>query len=214
MKHLCLSVIITFLCCQLTAQSGKTKYTSDFKFKDGIYLSLDDFKSNTPSIDKNAIVSRQSLQGQVAEEVVLTAILPPILNDIKANPGKDFLRYMDADGKSHQLKRTEVWGYCSNGAIYKLVSNQFHRVFKIGAIMYFAAATHAKKATGSGDLRQYMINFETGRLWKYNLENFEGLLKRDKELYTEFAAIKGKGKRRKQMFIYLNKYNERNPIYF
>ncbi len=61
---------------------------------------------------------------------------------------------------------------------------------------------------------QYMIDHRTGRVMRYNMKNFASLLKQDKELYDEFTSIHSKQKKKTQMFIYLNRFNEKKPIYF
>jgi hypothetical protein len=57
-----------------------------------------------------------------------------------------------------------------------------------------------------------MIDFETGKTYEYNLENLEALLMRDPELYEEFVSMRNKNQK-KMMFVYLRKFNERNPIF-
>ncbi|MCU0379050.1 MAG: hypothetical protein MUC78_12420 [Bacteroidales bacterium] len=62
------------------------------------------------------------------------------------------------------------------------------------------------------DLKMFMIDFETGNEYEYDLENLEALLMKDPELYEEFVSMKNKNQK-KMMFVYLRKFNEKHPIY-
>jgi hypothetical protein len=44
------------------------------------------------------------------------------------------------------------------------------------------------------------------------MENTEVVLLRDHELYDEYMRLP-KQKKKEQMFLYLRKFNERNPLY-
>jgi hypothetical protein len=60
---------------------------------------------------------------------------------------------------------------------------------------------------------QYLLDFETGEIRKCDLYNLSELLKRDQELYEEFMEITYTPKRKKQMYMFMNHYNERHPVY-
>jgi hypothetical protein len=62
--------------------------------------------------------------------------------------------------------------------------------------------------------QQYLLDFKTGRVYEYYRKNFEKLLKNaDLELYSEYSMLSNSQKK-KMMFIYLNKVNEKHPVYF
>ncbi|MFZ0471919.1 MAG: hypothetical protein WAL94_04830 [Bacteroidales bacterium] len=58
----------------------------------------------------------------------------------------------------------------------------------------------------------FMIDFETGKEYEYDLENLESLLMKDPELYEEFVSMHNKNQK-KMMFVYLRKYNEKHPVF-
>ena len=58
----------------------------------------------------------------------------------------------------------------------------------------------------------FMIDFETGKEYSYDLENLESLLMKDPELYEEFVSMRNKNQK-KMMFVYLRKYNEKHPVF-
>ena len=61
-------------------------------------------------------------------------------------------------------------------------------------------------------MRQYVLDFETGNIYQYNMKTVETILMRDPELYDEFIQLRRR-KKNKLMFFYLRKYNKRNPLY-
>ena len=63
------------------------------------------------------------------------------------------------------------------------------------------------------EVRQFILDFETGKVLDFEVKEIESILIRDAKLYDEFAALSAR-KQKQLKFVYLRKYNERNPIYF
>ncbi len=61
------------------------------------------------------------------------------------------------------------------------------------------------------NLEMFMIDFETGQSYEYTRDNLEKLLIKDPELYDEFMGMRKKNKK-KMMFVFLRRFNERNPV--
>jgi len=64
----------------------------------------------------------------------------------------------------------------------------------------------------SSELDQYLVDFETGVIWEYDLNSVKSLIKNDTELYNEFKKLRRRIKKR-MMFSYIRRYNERNPLF-
>jgi len=64
----------------------------------------------------------------------------------------------------------------------------------------------------SKEMRQYILDFDTGKIYQYNVQSFEVLLMRDIKLFDEFNQLKRR-KKKKMLFFYIRKFNERNPLY-
>jgi len=64
----------------------------------------------------------------------------------------------------------------------------------------------------SSEMRQYLYDFDGGKVYDYDADALEILLMKDPELHDEFAQL-SKKKRRQLKFLYLRKFNERNPLY-
>lgn len=114
---------------------------------------------------------------------------------------------------------SDVWGYSKKGFVYVLHDYGYYKLLKIGSIIYFMEVITPISSNGMPPLsnkthKPYLIDFKTGELLSYNLHNIQYFLRKDPELFNEFNIIKRKSNKKKQMFIYLNRFNKRNPIYF
>jgi hypothetical protein len=56
------------------------------------------------------------------------------------------------------------------------------------------------------------MDFKTGKVYDYDVQALEVLLMQDPELHNEFSQLRKK-KKRQQKFVYLRRFNERNPLY-
>jgi len=62
-------------------------------------------------------------------------------------------------------------------------------------------------------MKQFIMDFETGKVLDYNVQNMEIVLMRDPELYDEYMGLRSR-KKKQLKFLYIRKFNERNPVYF
>ena len=62
------------------------------------------------------------------------------------------------------------------------------------------------------ELRQYVFDFETGKIMEFSVENVKLLLMKDPALYEEYVQLPRK-KKKELMFVYVRKFNENNPLY-
>lgn len=62
-------------------------------------------------------------------------------------------------------------------------------------------------------MRQYLLDFKTGRVLDYEYESLEVIFMEDPELHDEFMTLSNK-KKKQLKFMYMRKYNQRNPLYF
>jgi hypothetical protein len=193
----------------LHAQKDSVAYNSDFRFKDGIYLSFESFRYNKP-IPKSAIVSTFN-----REEI----------DFMRKVVSRKTITYRDSSGMVQEITPGSLWGFCENNSVYIRYNGDFNKIVVMGSIAHFTAmyttylsggpTTPAGATTGAPveSVQQYILDMQTGKVMLYVLANMEELLQRDEALYKEFMALK-KGKRKKMMFFYLRKYNEKHPVYF
>lgn len=193
----------------LRAQTDSVIYNSDFRFKDGLYLDFESFRHNKPIL-KSDIVSNSDHNE---------------IDFIRKIAGTKSITYKDSSGIEREISPGKLWGICENNSVYIRYNGDFNKIVVMGNICHFTAmyTTYLSADPGTGgvtgtgapveSMQQYVLDMQTGRVLDFILPNMEELYKRDEVLYKEFMALK-KGKRKKLMFFYLRKYNEKHPVYF
>lgn len=185
------------------------KYERDFDLNEGIYITFANLQNNQP-IPKSAIETKYDPNSQ------------EFYYDVLAEPS---LKIRLNNDSVAEVKTSGIWGFSRNGNVYVNYSDDFYRVPVLGSISHFVATVEVYE-TGYYDpwsgmptnqtrdeLHQFILDFDTGKIYEYTLENFTNLLRKDYELHKEFMNLKKRHQRQK-MFIYLRRYNEAHPIYF
>jgi hypothetical protein len=191
----------------------KVKYSPDFRFKDGFYISFEQVKLNKP-IPLARIISEDS-QDDINYYSNLTE--------------KQEIAFADDFGVIQTIATSTIWGYSRNGFLYINYESAFYRIPVVGAISHFVAEQtvyHERSVDPyynsynpinttykTKEIKQFILDFETGQIFSFNRNNFEIILVRDNELYTEYMEMK-KSQRKKRYFLYLRRYNDRNSLYF
>jgi hypothetical protein len=62
------------------------------------------------------------------------------------------------------------------------------------------------------EIKQFIVDFETGKVLDFDMENTELLLMKDAQLHEEYVRLPRK-KKKELMFVYIRKFNEKNPLY-
>ncbi|MFH0755975.1 MAG: hypothetical protein V2B15_01660 [Bacteroidota bacterium] len=199
------------------------KYTSDFKFKDGIFANFEMVRANQP-IPAARIVTDVDIYDRAFYDKVT---------------GEKEISIYDDNGVKKVMKTSNIWGYGRNGILYINVGSAFHRISFVGSICHFVASvttynpnyydpynynpyysnsyysnryTVPQSNYGSTDLRQYLLDFETGEVMEYDTESVEVLLMKDPELADEFQALSNR-KKKQMKFVFIRRYNEKHPLY-
>jgi hypothetical protein len=214
-----------FVSFYLNAQTDSIKpklvpFSEDFRFKDGIFMDFEDVRRNNP-IPKERIITNLDENDYKFFETLLEDETVSVLDNM---------------GLKVEIKVNDIWGYSQNGMLFIKYNGQFNRVPVFGSICHFIADKtyidnrynpsyynygnyyynpyyYPNNQTVKTELRQYILDMETGSIMDYTHENLEIILARDKTLYEEFVKLKTK-KKRQLKFLYLRKYNENNPFYF
>ncbi len=223
MKKNILFISLTLVCsayihAQDIDSSKLIKYTPDFRFTDGVFLDFEQVKNNKP-VKKAQLLTTVDYNDNTFFEEVLN---------------KETLSFYDNFGQKFDFPSKSIWGYSQNGVLFKKVDNNYFRITIVGAICHFVAYITTYDYSPSyyspydrynyydyrygnrneqTNLKQYIIDFSTGKILEYTVPNLEALFVKDQELYDEYAELRKK-KKNKLKFVYLRKFNERNPIYF
>jgi hypothetical protein len=207
------------------------KYTTDFKFNDGIYLNFEQVKLNSP----------------IPKSKLLTSIDYNDREFFKKVFESDKIYFYDNMGIRQEIAKNTIWGYARNGVLYVQVQENFNRITFIGNICNFVAdiTTYDTRSYGSpygyydpyyspysygsyypydpyyspyrstvsrNELKQYIIDFESGKILEFDVDNTELLLMKDNVLYEEYVQL-SKKKKKDLMFVYIRKFNEKNPLF-
>lgn len=199
--------------------AGLVMYTPEFKFREGIFLNFDQVRNNDP-IHKSRILTPVDY----SDRDFYTKVLE----------NKNLLFY-DHLGMKQEIRSDQVWGFSRNGILFVAIDDKYHRITIIGRICHFVATITTYQTryydpyyynpydyyyryggyprnTESSEMRQYLMDFQTGKIYEYDVQSLEVLLMQDPELHDEYLQLRKK-KKRQQKFIYLRRFNDRNPLY-
>lgn len=202
------------------SKEGMIKYTPDFEFTDGIFLNFDQVRNNSPLPYARIITNYDHTD-------------PDYYNNLLAEKK---LFFFDSNGVRQEVAVNKIWGFSRNGILYIRISEGFSRVTIIGGICHFIANVTTYESryydpysyynpyyynpymsmprnTRNSEMKQFLIDFETGKVLDYEVKSLEVLLMKDPELHDEYATLK-KRKQKQLKFLYIRKFNERNPLYF
>lgn len=200
-----------------TAKRQMVKYTPDFKFRDGVYLNFDQVKNNNP-IPKYKIISTVDYNDPQFFEALST---------------ESVISYYDELGIRQDISMKNIWGYCKNGMLFVRMRQSFNKINIVGSICHFVATITmqnnnyydpfyynpyyyyrypgASPSYQTTELRQFILDFDSGKIFDYDIDNLEALFIRDPELHDEYMEL-SKKKRQQLKFLYIRKFNERNPL--
>ena len=102
---------------------GMTRYTPDFKFKDGLYLNFDQIKANNP-IPKAKLLTSADYNDREFFDKIFTS---------------DHVYYYDEMGVRQEIRKSDVWGFARNGVLYVQIQEKFNRITFVGKICHFVA---------------------------------------------------------------------------
>ena len=202
------SIVLFFVSFFCPAQIDSVAYSRDYEFKEGIYLSANQFKKNDPIL-KDLIVSGYPK----TQSDFLTQMFT-----------QKYIVIKDTLGTEQKIESATVFGYCQNRSIYINFGKEFNRLNVIGTLCHFTATIVTASGyrdpmdynyainTSANELRQFVFDTRTNKVHDFNVKNMEEILKDDNELYNQFMALK-KREKPDVIFIYLRKYNEKHLLY-
>ena len=217
MRYVLLSILsLIFINIFGQDTASLVKYDYSFQFKDGLYITFSDLKNNNP-VPYERVIDPPSDSPDFFE----------MLDEAET------ISFNDQYGASKEIKKSALWGYSKNGKPYVYWSDKFNLIPYIGNISYFMTTVKVYYTTGGYDpfyssyyynnyypvrthqteeLRQFLIDFGTGRVLDYDSRNIEALLSKDPEIHKEYSKL-GKRKKNKKNLDYIRLYNNKFPLY-
>jgi hypothetical protein len=192
------------------------KYSPDFRFREGIYLNFDQVKNNNP-VPKYKIISSVDYNNPQFFDALAT---------------ESVISYYDELGIRQDVSMKTIWGYCRGGMLFVRMRQSFNKINIVGSICHFVATItvqnsnyydpfyynpyyyyryHGSPSYSTTELRQFIMDYDTGKIFDYDIDNLEALFIKDPELHDEYVAL-SKKKRQQLKFLYIRKFNERNPL--
>ena len=187
--------IVLFSTHHLIAQHDDKYLTDNSKadFKEGFYFSIDMVLKNDP-IPPSWIESENETYNKA------------FYTD-QFNVGK--IVYHDYQGVSQTVETENIWGFSTSGILYVKIGRHFHEIRFIGCISFFFASETIIRYNIAKN-KEYLIDFRANNVSEFDLNGLERILVNDPILWTEFDGL-SKRKKKQLKYIYLSRYNERNP---
>jgi hypothetical protein len=221
-----------------SAQEGndQVRYTPDFKFKDGIYLNFDQVKTNNPipkaklltSADYNdraffnkvfesgkiffydeigvrQVVEKSNIWGY-ARNGILYILIQDNFNRITF-VGNICHFVADVTTYDTRYNNYSPYGY------YDPYYSPYYSPYGYGGYSpYGSYYSPYNQTVARSEMKQYIFDFETGKVVEFTVKNVELLLMKDPSVYDEYIQLPDR-KKKELMFVYIRKFNEKNPLY-
>ena len=213
-------------------KEGMVKYTPEFRFTDGIYLNFDQVKLNSPipksklltSIDYNdREFFKKILEGDkiyfydnmgVRQEVAKNSIWGYSRNGVIYIQIQDnFNRITFVGNICHFVADVTTIDSRSYNSPYGYY-DPYYSPYSYSSYYnpYSPYYSPYRSNMTRNELKQYLIEFESGKVLEFDISNTELLLMKDNKLYEEYVQLSRK-KKKELMFVYIRKFNENNPLY-
>lgn len=233
-------IFFVFLYAVTLRAQTLVQYDTDFKFTDGIYLNFEQVKGNNP-IPKSKILSSTDFNDKDFFKNIFSTgkiyfydeigIRQEIGVDSIWGYSRNGVLYILVQGNFNRI--TFIGSICHFVAdvttydpqYYSPYGNNYYSPFNYGYSPYSSFypygsyyspygsyySPYGSSSVPKSEIRQFMIDFSTGKTMEFTLENTKMLLMQDPDLYEQFVKEK-KSKQKDMMFVYLRKFNEKHPL--
>ncbi|HPF03963.1 MAG TPA: hypothetical protein PLE95_12210 [Bacteroidales bacterium] len=215
---------------------GLVKYTPDFRFKDGIYVNFEQVKLNNPIPKARLLTSTDYNDKEFFRKLFESDKLyyydgMGVRQEISVSSiwgySRNGVLYIQVQNNFNRI--TFVGSICHFVADVTTVDNRYYSPYGsyydpyyyspynygYGSYYYPYGSYYSPYSRGNmtrNELKQYLIDFEEGKVIEFDQKNTELLLMKDAGLYEEYVKLSRK-ERKNLMFVYIRKFNERNPLY-
>ena len=219
---------------QDSVRTEMVKYTPDFRFKDGIYLNFEQVKSNSPipkaklltSVDYN---DREFFKKLIEMDKIYFYDGMGVRQEVAKSDIWGYSRngviYVQVQENFNRI--TFFGNICHFVADVTTYDNHYYNspygyydpyYSPYGYGNYYSPynspyySPYGQSSMPRTELKQYIIDFESGKVLEFDVDNTELMLMKDSQLYEEYVQLTGK-KKKDLMFVYIRKFNEKNPLF-
>ena len=118
-----------------------------------------------------------------------------------------YYNYIDEHSNIREYNDT-LFAVVNNGILYIRHNARLIVVFIKGAISIFNTGSNP---IALSDDNFFIVDLMNGSIKRLNIKNLEEIIMRDNGLYDEYSRLT-KSEKRKLLYPYILRYNERNPI--
>lgn len=231
-KHIVLAIclLMTLLAVDIVAQTNMVRYTNDFRFRDGFYLNFEQVRNNSPIPQSRILTSIDPRSNRFFEEVTQLRTIT-YFDDLGNSQevataqlwgySRNGILHININGTFNRI--TIVGSISHFVANITTVHNRFydprfsphgfHSPYGWGSPHGFHSPHWgSRNAVRTTELRQFLLDFNTGRVMEYNPNNVRMLLMSDPELHDEFSSLRNR-RRQQLQFSFIRRFNERYPLY-
>jgi len=218
---------------------GMAKYTPDFKFNDGIYLNFEQVKANSPIPKSKLLTSldyndreffKKVLEGEkiyfyddmgVRQDIATNTIWGYSRNGvIYVQIQENFNRITFVGNICHFVADITTVDSRYNNSPYGYYDpyyspygyNNYYSPYNSYYSPYNSYSPYNQSNVSRTEMKQYIIDFESGKVLEFDADNTELMLMKDNQLYEEYVQLSSR-KKKELMFVYIRKFNEKNPLY-
>jgi len=219
---------------QDSVRTEMVKYTPDFRFKDGIYLNFEQVKNNSPipkaklltSVDYN---DREFFKKLIEMDKIYFYDGMGVRQEVAKSDIWGYSRngviYVQVQENFNRI--TFFGNICHFVADVTTYDNHYYNspygyydpyYSPYGYGNYYSPynspyySPYGQSSMPRTELKQYIIDFESGKVLEFDVDNTELMLMKDSQLYEEYVQLTGK-KKKDLMFVYIRKFNEKNPLF-
>ena len=175
------------------------------EIQDGVYFSFAEVKQNKPSISKEQLIK------SYYDKTDFT---------LSQWANTENLFYLDNNGVKRKVNRDSLWGYVEEGTPFILLNGRFYKFYTIGTISVFVESYPTIQQTVAPVLTDVhsgtynrLFDFSNGQIGDYDVTNLTMVLAKDTALYNDFQELKNMKAKRKKMYKYIERYNDKHTLF-
>lgn len=224
-----------FLPLLLSAQEvpeGMAEYNPDFKFRDGLFLSFEQVKNNDPIPKAKILIAvdyndREFFKKLMEKEVMYyyndLGQRQSIARDDLWGYARNGVLYIQVQGDFHRVTYMgSITHFVADITTYeqRYYDPYYYSPYSAANRYYYNpysyyspySTPYSRAQYSKNEMKQYVLNFETGKFMEFDYKSVEVLLMPDLELYEEYMKL-SRRKKKQLKFLYIRKYNEKHPVY-